>query len=345
MTKKELSAIAVTATLLVATFVLSLIPQDTPEPRELRPQIRAVMQLRELKKTTTGLIVGYNYYLLERYAERNGQELEISLAGKNGSWIDSLKAGKVDMVAVPLSDSLSLDSLIVSSHVDSLNVWLMRAEDDYDMEDFNAWLAEELASEGHKEIRDSYMKRYDVFRSRQRSTISPYDSIIKASADSVGMDWRLLAAIIYKESHFHIEARSRCGASGLMQMMPSTARSCGVTNALDPESNIREGSKYFGKLVRHYHNVGADRDERYKFALAAYNAGIGRIDEMLSLARLREKDTTRWEAVLEVLPEMQEENVLDTGVVKLGTFKGSETVDYVDAVMAIYREFCRICPE
>lgn len=347
MTRPEITALIVTGLLLVSTFAVSLIPapqRSEAEPEPLRTHIRGVIQL-DRRSSSRALVVGYNYYLLESYAEQNGQTIEIEAARRNGSYIDSLKAGRVDMVAIAWSDSLSVDSVLVSRPVDSLTVWLMRADDTRDMEDFDSWLGEWEQSEDHERVRDSFLNRYDVFRSRQREVLSPYDSLIRASADSIDVDWRLLAAIIYKESRFHIEARSYRGASGLMQMMPSTAEHYGVSDPLDPESNIQAGATFFGRLVRRYRKVAADEDERYKFALAAYNAGMGRVDDILNLARLRDKDSGYWEDAVQVLPEMREESVMDTGVVKLGTFKGSETTRYVNDVMAIYREFCRICPD
>lgn len=345
MTKSEITALIVTGLLLAATFAVSLVPRRSPaEPEPLRSHIRAVIQI-DRRSSAGALLVGYNYFLLESYAEHNGQTVEISAARRHTSWVDSLKAGKVDMVAIPWSDSLAVDSVLVSRPLDSLSVWLMRYGDNADMKDFDSWTAEWELSEGHETVKNSFIKRYDVFRSRPREVLSPYDSLIRANADSIDVDWRLLAAIIYKESRFHIEARSHRGASGLMQMMPSTAAHYGVTDPLDPESNIEAGAKFFGRLIRRYRKVAADEDERYKFALAAYNAGMGRIDDMLRLAELRDKDSGYWDDVIQVLPEMREESVMDTGAVKLGTFKGAETTRYVDDVMAIYREFCRICPD
>lgn len=345
MTKQEKTALIVTGLLLAATLAISLaVPgRSAAEQEPLRTHIRGIIQI-DRHGSAGALLVGYNYYLLENYAEHNGQTVEIGTAGKNTSWIDSLKAGKVDMVAVPYSDTLAIDSVLVSKPLDSLSVWLMRASDKTNMQDFNDWIAEWEQSESNEEVKSSFLKRYDVFRSRPREMLSPYDSLIKANADSINVDWRLLAAIIYKESRFHIEAKSHRGARGLMQMMPSTAAHYGVTDPLDPESNIKAGAKLFGGLVKRYRKVAADENERYKFALAAYNAGMGRVDDLLSLARLRDKDSGYWEDAIQVLPEMQQESVMDTGAVKLGTFKGIETTTYVNDVMAIYREFCRICP-
>lgn len=345
MTRPEISALVVTGLLLAATFAVSLVPQRSEaEPEPLRTHIRGIIQL-DRRSSSQALLVGYNYFLLESYAEHNGQTVEIGAARRGVSYLDSLRAGSVDMLAVNWSDSLRIDSVLVSRPVDSLTVWLMRADDSRDMEDFDSWLGEWELSEDHAAVKSSFLDRYDVFRSRPREVISPYDSLIKASADSIDIDWRMLAAIIYKESRFHIEARSYRGASGLMQMMPSTAEHYGVSDPLDPESNIEAGAKFFGGLVRRYRKVAADEDERYKFALAAYNAGMGRVDDILNLAKLRDKDSGYWEDAAEVIPEMHDESVMDTGAVKLGTFKGAETTRYVDDVMAIYREFCRICPD
>ena len=346
MTRRDTPAIIVatlTAVLLVATFVASFFSR-TAEEEGIRPHIRSILELGRMTDTTRALVVGYNHYLLERYAESNGQSIEIDITGKDISWIDSLKAGRVDIVVVPFKDSLSVDSVLVSVPVDSISVWLMRHDDHCTMEDANSWLLGWLGSEEHDGIKDSFLKRYDAFRSRRRESISPYDSLIRTHADSLGWDWRLLAAVIYQESRFHIEARSRRGASGLMQMMPKTAARYGVTDPLSPEENIRAGAQLLGRLIRRYYNVGADNGERYKYALAAYNAGVGRVDDILNLARLRGVDCSRWDSVVSVIPEMTDQAVLDSGAVKRGPFKGRETIAYVDSVMAIYEEFKRICP-
>ena len=138
MTRPEITALIVTGLLLVSTFAVSLMPapqRSEAEPEPLRTHIRGVIQL-DRRSSSRALVVGYNYYLLESYAEQNGQTVEIEAARRNGSYIDSLKAGRVDMVAIAWSDSLSVDSVLVSRPVDSLTVWLMRADDTRDMEDF-----------------------------------------------------------------------------------------------------------------------------------------------------------------------------------------------------------------
>jgi soluble lytic murein transglycosylase-like protein len=95
-----------------------------------------------------------------------------------------------------------------------------------------------------------------------RSTIDRY---IDESAAATRIDPALLAAVISNESGFDPFATSRAGARGLMQLMPQTAASLGVTDAYDPEQNVRGGAHYLRALL--------DRFGSIELAVAAYNAG------------------------------------------------------------------------
>lgn len=97
-----------------------------------------------------------------------------------------------------------------------------------------------------------------------------YDGLINRAAQRYGVDPALIKAMVCKESQFDTHARSGAGARGLMQMMPATARSLGVTDPTNPEQNIMAGTRYMGQLLKQYHG-----DER--LALAAYNAGPGNV--------------------------------------------------------------------
>lgn len=146
------------------------------------------------------------------------------------------------------------------------------------------WLNSDLA----------FLKRHNPRR------ISEYDKIIKKMARRYGFDWRLIAAQIYAESNFKNEARSGVGATGLMQVMPGTARFMGfdANSMINPEINISVGCMYNQRMYSLWGKQTKDYN-RLAFALASYNAGRGRVLKSYSTKDNR----TTWESVYPLLPE------------------------------------------
>lgn len=103
-----------------------------------------------------------------------------------------------------------------------------------------------------------------------RLKVAKYAPLITAAASRHGLSEVFIAAVIRQESNFNANARSHCGATGLMQLMPSTAKALGVRDATDPAQNIEGGSRYLRQLLARFEG-NVDK------ALAAYNSGMARV--------------------------------------------------------------------
>ncbi|GIP39633.1 hypothetical protein J31TS4_29130 [Paenibacillus sp. J31TS4] len=116
---------------------------------------------------------------------------------------------------------------------------------------------------------------------------SSYEKLIEEAGSRHGVDPALIKGVIATESSFNPYAQSSAGAKGLMQLMDGTARGFGVTDSFDPQQNIEAGTKFLaGLLAKYKGNEGV--------ALAAYNAGPGRVDRLgiSDDASLKEKLST-----------------------------------------------------
>ncbi|MGL4853027.1 MAG: transglycosylase SLT domain-containing protein [Phocaeicola sp.] len=173
--------------------------------------------------------------------------------------------------------------------------------------------------------------------------ISHYDDFFKKYAKEIGWDWRLLAALAYTESNFDATVISWAGAQGLMQLMPRTARAMGVPKGKeqDPEESIKAAVKYIGITSRSFQNVRIE-EQRVKFTLAAYNAGVGHVFDAMALTEKHGKDKYQWDKnVAEYILLKSNEEYFNDPICKNGYLRGSETYAFVQDVITradIYRK-------
>lgn len=266
------------AALAAARFVLR--PRD--EGTFAGQTLRCAIIPEDFSRAAGRLEVGYNYELLDRFARSLGSQADTRLMHSMPHYVDSLRSGALDIAVIPMRDSLAIDSLFISVPVDSISYWLINAESRAKLDEINSWLEEYHASELCTELHRKFLEVPKI--SKIRDFISPYDSLMREVCGVLGEDWRLIAAIAYQESHFRIEVRSRRGAAGMMQMMPVTARRYGVENPADPRQSLEAGVKYLQHLKKDFRKYAADENELRRLALAAYNAGEGRLRDCLNNA-------------------------------------------------------------
>lgn len=161
----------------------------------------------------------------------------------------------------------------------------------------------------------------------QLNTISPYDMLFISAADSTKWDWKLLAAMAHTESRFTPDARSHRGATGLMQIMPRTAKYQGFDAEVltDPKSSIEIAIKILDSIEGSF-RFPKNLLEREKLSviLAAYNAGTGYV---INARRSAHQDGAAYNSW----------NTLSTYITIRGTH--SETVNYVAKVLRTYDKY------
>lgn len=290
--------------------------------------LKAIIQVDKLDSPGTRM-TGYHYDLLKRFAASMGASVEINHTRPKSNPLDSLLAGTADIVVIPAEHTHGHDSIHFSQKIGGAVVWAVKTDDPRRHEDLSEWMRDYVDSETDDSIRTVFLTPLHPHRLAQngvrRSQLTPYDDILKANADSIGWDWRMLAALMYQESRFNINAGSGRGARGLMQLMPVTRRNFGCENYLDPEENIMAGARLIAFLEEKFRSKAADEGELERITLAAYNAGDGRISQCFATADSLGTDTKVWDSLVRLIPP--------------------ETVSFVKNVLSYYDCFKEICPD
>ena len=191
-----------------------------------------------------------------------------------------------------------------------------------------------------KSPRTSLIRMQSDYSSLGGNKLSPYDTLIKEGAVALGWDWRLLASVVYQESRFIPTAESWAGAKGLMQLMPPAAKRFGATNREDPVQSIKAGVGLLKYLDKYWTKQIDDPNERLKFVLASYNAGLTHVTDAQKLARKHGKDPLLWHDNVEYfLTKKSDPKYYRDPVVVAGYCKCEEPVNYVRDVLDRYDEY------
>jgi len=185
---------------------------------------------------------------------------------------------------------------------------------------------------GHVEDQFNYW-RITTIKKHIKQRLQKYKRIFKREAKKKNLDWRLLAAIGYQESHWDPNARSPTGVRGLMMLTLGTARHMRIRNRLNPAQSIIGGSRYF-RLVKDRISIQVSDPDRTWFALAAYNVGIGHLRDAQLITRERGGDPYKWIDVRQNLPLLTKKKwYMKT---RYGYARGFEPVIYVRNIRRFY---------
>lgn len=176
--------------------------------------------------------------------------------------------------------------------------------------------------------------------------ISKYDTLMKRVGAESGHDWRFVSAIAYCESRFTEGLVSRCGATGLMQVMPIVARhfKVPVSHLHNTETNVRLACRLlteFEKTLRIPEST--PESDRLSIILASYNAGLGHVQDARRLAKADGANPNSWAVVSNYLKLKANPAYYTRSEVKAGRFNGSrETLGFVELAMSKYAHYCKI---
>lgn len=156
-----------------------------------------------------------------------------------------------------------------------------------------------------------------------------------------GIDWRLVAAIGYQESHWDASATSPTGVRGFMMLTDETADRLQVKDRLDAHDSILGGARYFALLKESIPPRIAEPDRTF-LALAAYNQGVGHLEDARILAQKSGLNPDKWQDVRQVLPRLADPDAFQA--LPHGYARGFEAVQFVDNVRNYYDILARMAP-
>ncbi|MCX6120506.1 MAG: transglycosylase SLT domain-containing protein [Ignavibacteriales bacterium] len=186
------------------------------------------------------------------------------------------------------------------------------------------------------------------FASMSTAGLNQYIPLVKKYSEEYKVDWILVLAVMKQESRFDHDAVSYKGAYGLMQIMPMTqieiSEKIGVEEALTPRNNIKVGIYHLKSLFAMFRNI--PREDRICLTLAAYNAGLGRVQDAQKIASYMGNDPHKWSSIRAALPFLSKKNytlhsrVWSDGCPPNGYLHSArQTVEYVDNILSCYDRY------
>jgi len=172
-----------------------------------------------------------------------------------------------------------------------------------------------------------------IYQRHINTRLPQYQTIFEREAEKHNVDWRLIAAMGYQESHWDPSAVSPTGVRGIMMLTLKTAKDLDIQDRLDPEESISGGTRYF-KKTRDRFDKNVLEPDRTWMAMAAYNVGFYHVQDARELTSKLKKNPNRWIDVKQTLPLLAKRKwYKDT---RFGFARGWEPVRYVENIRSYY---------
>jgi len=215
--------------------------------------------------------------------------------------------------------------------------WLFPKNADKLEQDMYTWLNIYNQSGKMAQLKDhyySYVRFFDyynttMFYKRIKTRLSKYKKYFQKYGKEYAISWTLLASIAYQESHWNPNATSYTGVRGMMMLTNNTAKLVGIKNRLNPVQSIIGGTRHIKEMIKTVPQE-VQNEDRLRFALAAYNVGMGHIYDAQKLATKLNYNPNIWRDLKKVLPLLSEKKYYKS--LKYGYARGSEPVKYVEAI-------------
>lgn len=216
--------------------------------------------------------------------------------------------------------------------------WVMRKNSVELKEAMGEWYEEFSTDDQMKILLERYYGfvdgEYDYvgtvkFHRATGKVLPKYRQWFEQAGEKYSIDWLLLAAVSYQESHWNPRAKSPTGVRGIMMITKVTAKHLGLKDRLDPKASIFAGAKYLAKL-RSRLPEHIEEPQRTWMALAAYNMGFGHFRDARVLAKKLNKNPDRWNELESVLPLLSRKKHYSN--LKHGYARGGQALHYVNNV-------------
>ncbi|MFW2177143.1 MULTISPECIES: transglycosylase SLT domain-containing protein [unclassified Moraxella] len=273
---------------------------------------------------------GFGHDVLQSYAHHLKVNMVTQVFANEALALEAVKAGKVDMALTTQTiqpayldgrhltaandDTLNQINLncgkdYLSTYGLNPNVSLqMRASDQSLLQNSQSFLCQPNTLNTNQHLAKFYTQQvFDTDYSEQhfskiiKTNLPMYRTAFKQNAKTHDLDWQLLVAMGYQESHLNAEATSPTGVRGIMMLTNDTAEAMGVTDRIDAQQSIEGGAKYLKKVQQQFGNM--PNSDRLWFTLAAYNMGPQAIKNIQATLQQSGRNANSWAEVYRYMAE------------------------------------------